>query len=301
MSDLAAASAAPLPRVNLYLAWGAALTLLAIAVAVLGLVYSPYAPSQVDLLRRLAPPSAAHPLGTDRFGRDVLSRVLAGGWRSINLGFGATALGLAIGLPIALLTGLYRGRLDQVVMRLVDALRADPRVTSIVGVARRAPQRPLPDVEFRAADIVRDSLEPIFAGADVVVHLGGGVAGALKQLIHRRDELGDAARQQVLDLAEIVLGAADHLLEQGVGVAQPLEAVRVPRQERKIGVPLFEQHAVECQRERQVAQAVCEGLTDNEIARRMGVGLPTVRTYLRRIFDKLGIERRSALAAWSRR
>lgn len=51
-------------------------------------------------------------------------------------------------------------------------------------------------------------------------------------------------------------------------------------------------------REQQVARAVCEGLTDKEIARRAGVGVPTVRTYLRRIFGKLGIERRSALAAW---
>src|SRR5436190_6981575 len=52
---------------------------------------------------------------------------------------------------------------------LVDSLRAEPRVTSIVGVARRAPQPSLPDVEFRVADIVRDSLEPIFGGADAVV------------------------------------------------------------------------------------------------------------------------------------
>jgi peptide/nickel transport system permease protein len=95
-------------------------------VALLGLAYSPYAPAKVDLLHRLAPPSPAHLLGTDRFGRDVLSRVLAGGWRSITLGFGATALGLAIGLPVALLTGFYRGRLDQIVMRFVDALLSIP-------------------------------------------------------------------------------------------------------------------------------------------------------------------------------
>ena len=52
-------------------------------------------------------------------------------------------------------------------------------------------------------------------------------------------------------------------------------------------------------REQQVALAVREGLTDKDIARRMGVGVPTVRTYLRRIFAKLGIERRSALAGWT--
>jgi len=54
-------------------------------------------------------------------------------------------------------------------------------------------------------------------------------------------------------------------------------------------------------RELEVARAVSEGLTDKEIARRLAVGVPTVRTYLRRIFEKLGIERRSALAAWARR
>jgi len=54
-------------------------------------------------------------------------------------------------------------------------------------------------------------------------------------------------------------------------------------------------------REQEVARAVSEGLTDKEIARRLAVGVPTVRTYLRRIFEKLGIERRSALAAWARR
>src|SRR5262249_9927349 len=127
MSDLAAASAAPLPRVILYLACGAALTALALAVALLGLVYSPYAPSKVDLLHRLAPPSPAHLLGTDRFGRDVLSRVLAGGSRSITLGFGATALGLAIGLPLPLLTRFYPGRPHPIVMRFVHPLLCCPR------------------------------------------------------------------------------------------------------------------------------------------------------------------------------
>jgi peptide/nickel transport system permease protein len=129
---------APPPRANQYLVIGATLTTLALAAGLLGLLYSPYAPAKVDLLHRLAPPSSAHLLGTDRFGRDVLSRVLSGGWRSMTLGFGATALGLAIGLPIALLTGFYRGRLDQIVMRFVDALLSIPTLVFallvIVGV-----------------------------------------------------------------------------------------------------------------------------------------------------------------------
>jgi peptide/nickel transport system permease protein len=126
MTELALAQAPSLRRVNAYLLAGALLTSLALAVSFIGIFYSPYAPAQVDLLHRLAPPSLVHLLGTDRFGRDVLSRVLAGGWRSMTLGFGATALGLAIGLPIALATGYFRGRVDQVVMRFVDALLSIP-------------------------------------------------------------------------------------------------------------------------------------------------------------------------------
>ena len=58
---------------------------------------------------------------------------------------------------------------------LVDALRPHPHVSSIVGVARRTPDRPQPGVEFRAADITRDELEPIFRGADAVVHLAWAI------------------------------------------------------------------------------------------------------------------------------
>ncbi len=126
MSELALAPTPSPRRANAYLVTGAALTGLALAVSLLGVFYSPYAPAQVDLLHRLAPSSLPHLLGTDRFGRDVLSRVLAGGWRSMTLGFGSTALGLAIGLPIALATGYYRGRVDQVVMRFVDSLLSIP-------------------------------------------------------------------------------------------------------------------------------------------------------------------------------
>jgi peptide/nickel transport system permease protein len=125
MTGLSAGLAQP-PRKNRYLAVGAALTALAVGAALIGTFYHPYAPTLVDLSHRLAAPSIEHLLGTDRFGRDVLSRVLAGGWRSMTLGFGATALALAIGVPIALVTGFYRGRIDQVIMRFIDALLSIP-------------------------------------------------------------------------------------------------------------------------------------------------------------------------------
>ena len=112
-------------RPDRYLLIGGALTLLAVVVSAAGL-YTPYAPVQVDLLHRSAAPGLGHWLGTDQFGRDVLSRVMAGGWRSLTLGFVATGLALAIGLPIALVAGYYRGRVDQVLMRFVDAVLSIP-------------------------------------------------------------------------------------------------------------------------------------------------------------------------------
>lgn len=113
-------------RRNRYLVVGGALTLAAIFVAALGLIWTPYAPNAVDLLHRSAGPSAQHLLGTDQFGRDVLSRVMAGGWRSLTLGFSATALALAIGIPVALAGAYWRGVLDEVLMRVVDALLSIP-------------------------------------------------------------------------------------------------------------------------------------------------------------------------------
>ncbi len=126
MTEVADASVLPQQRANRYLGLGLALTALAITASAIGLFYTPYAPAHVDLLHPLAPPSGGHLLGTDRYGRDVLSRVLAGGWRSLTLGFGATGLGLAIGLPVALVTAYFRGAVDQIVMRFVDALLSIP-------------------------------------------------------------------------------------------------------------------------------------------------------------------------------
>jgi peptide/nickel transport system permease protein len=125
MTDLALAPAGRAPR-DLYLLAGGLLTGLSVAVALLGLVWTPYGPAQVDLLHRSAGPSLAHLLGTDQFGRDVLSRVMAGGWRSLTLGFGATIIALAIGMPVALAASYWRGILDQVLMRLVDAVLSIP-------------------------------------------------------------------------------------------------------------------------------------------------------------------------------
>jgi len=71
-------------------------------------------------------PSAAHPLGTDENGRDVLSRIIHGAGASLFLGLGATAIGLAAGIPLGLIAGLAHRWIGGAVMRFVDVLLAFP-------------------------------------------------------------------------------------------------------------------------------------------------------------------------------
>ena len=71
---------------------------------------------------RLLPPSAAHPMGTDKFGRDILSRVMVGAGDTLLIALGTVAIGTVVGTLIGALTGWYGGWVDEVLMRLNDAL-----------------------------------------------------------------------------------------------------------------------------------------------------------------------------------
>ncbi len=88
---------------------------------------APYSPTRQAFAERLQGPSAAHWLGTDQFGRDILSRVLYGGRLSVLFGVAAVALGLATGGAAGLLAG-YFARLDNPIMRLADLLLSFPAV-----------------------------------------------------------------------------------------------------------------------------------------------------------------------------
>jgi peptide/nickel transport system permease protein len=111
---------------NGYLRIGGGLSAAVLLVAVLGLIWTPYAPSTVDLLHRSAGPGAGHLFGTDQYGRDVLSRVMAGAWRSVSLGLAATALAATVGVPLALAGAYWRGGIDTLMMRVIDALLSIP-------------------------------------------------------------------------------------------------------------------------------------------------------------------------------
>jgi len=101
--------------------------LASIAVGVLvGPVLSPYDVVTPDIGSRLQPPTLAHPMGTDELGRDMLTRILAGGRLSLLVGLAATAIALAIGVTVGALAG-YLGRwVDNVLMRLVDVALSLP-------------------------------------------------------------------------------------------------------------------------------------------------------------------------------
>ncbi|WP_342363723.1 ABC transporter permease [Terrarubrum flagellatum] len=101
------------------------LGLVAFAV-VLGPLIAPYDPQQFHTISRLQGPSAQFWLGTDQFGRDLLSRLLHGARATILFGLGATLIGVIAGAAIGVMAGSIGGIVDNLVMRLLDGLIAVP-------------------------------------------------------------------------------------------------------------------------------------------------------------------------------
>ena len=91
-----------------------------------GLVYLPHGPNVQNIEARLTPPGSRHLLGTDQFGRDVLSRILVGGRNTLLVGLVATAAGLFLGTLWGAISGLWGGVPDEILMRLADSLSAFP-------------------------------------------------------------------------------------------------------------------------------------------------------------------------------
>ena len=97
------------------------------AAAVLAPLLAPHNPDTIDTARRLARPfTAGHPLGTDEFGRDLLSRLFYGARTSLVVGLAATVLAAVAGSVCGLLAGFVGRWVDQVVMRSIDTLMAFP-------------------------------------------------------------------------------------------------------------------------------------------------------------------------------
>jgi peptide/nickel transport system permease protein len=105
---------------------GVILLSIVLAAALFGAWLAPYDPQVFHPAARLQGPSAAHWLGTDQFGRDVLSRILNGARSTVSFGVTATLLGVAAGAVIGVTAGVIGGWVDSLVMRIVDGVLAVP-------------------------------------------------------------------------------------------------------------------------------------------------------------------------------
>jgi len=120
-------------RNRLAAAGGAVILFFFLVSAVPGL-FASHEPNRIDIVNILRPPSAAHLLGTDDLGRDVLARVVYGARVSLKVGFVAVGIATALGLLVGLLSGFYGGWVDAVLMRFVDMMLCFPTFFLILSV-----------------------------------------------------------------------------------------------------------------------------------------------------------------------
>lgn len=120
-------------RMKLFLFAALAATLLLITI--FAKYICPYDPYAQDLSQAMQPPSAAHPMGTDTYGRDMLSRVLIGAQTSISSTFALVAIITVFGTIVGIFCGYYGGVVDSVMMRISDICLAFPGLVFAMAVA----------------------------------------------------------------------------------------------------------------------------------------------------------------------
>ena len=114
---------------------GGALILLVFAAALVSLVWTPWPPYDIDIAAKLKPPSVAHWLGTDAFGRDVVSLLLVGARSTILVGVIAVGIGLSFGVCLGLIAAARKGWVAELIMRISDFTFAFPAILSAIMLA----------------------------------------------------------------------------------------------------------------------------------------------------------------------
>jgi peptide/nickel transport system permease protein len=114
---------------------GGLLSVLVIGSALLSLVWTPWSPYELDIAAKLRPPSSAHWLGTDIFGRDIVSLLLVGARSTILVGVIAVGIGLLFGVCLGLIAAARKGWVEELIMRLGDFTFAFPAVLSAIMLA----------------------------------------------------------------------------------------------------------------------------------------------------------------------
>lgn len=115
-------------RRNGYLLVGGILAAAMALLILVGFFWTPYDPTAISVGPKFDPPSWQHLLGTDNFGRDILSRIMKGAGTTFTIGAATVAIGAVCGTAVGALTGYFGGLADEVLMRLNDALTAFPSI-----------------------------------------------------------------------------------------------------------------------------------------------------------------------------
>jgi peptide/nickel transport system permease protein len=120
----------PIKNVNLVI--GGTLVLAILVTAGLSSFYTPYDPNRMNMAKRFQPPGADYLLGTDQYGRDILSRVMKGAVNSLVVGWVAVGIGMGFGVLLGSLAAFWRGWKSEGVLRLMDVLYGFPAVLSAI-------------------------------------------------------------------------------------------------------------------------------------------------------------------------
>jgi peptide/nickel transport system permease protein len=175
----------------------------AILAAVFARWVAPYSPEQTDFEAILAGPSREHLLGTDDLGRDTLSRIIWGARASIQAGFFATVLAMALAVPIGLVSGYYRGWVDTVIARVTDVLLAFPFLILAVGLAA-----------ILGPSLLNATLALGIAAVPPLVRIARGEALALREEDYVRAAVANGANDAVIVGRHILPNMASTLLVQ---------------------------------------------------------------------------------------
>ena len=115
-------------------AFGMVVIAIVIICAIFAPLLAPHDPKAMDLDNMLSGPSWKHLLGADQMGRDTLSRIIYGSRVALVVSLGAVSLGVILGVPIGLISAFFGGKVDEVIMRFMDALVAFPSLILAVGL-----------------------------------------------------------------------------------------------------------------------------------------------------------------------
>ncbi len=198
---------------------GAALVIVMILAAVFADVIAPYDPTGLNFADLLLPPSGAHLLGTDNFGRDVMSRLIYGARTALLVGFSSSLVGSTLGLVLGVMGAYFGGKVDQLVQRLMDVLLSFPLIVIAIAVVAA-----LGTGEDKIANVIAAITVPIIPRVARVVRSSALSVVAMPYIEATRSVGSGAVRIMFLHVAPNVFAPYLIMLTAFLGQAILLEA-----------------------------------------------------------------------------